>query len=61
MKWQIGSNQLSVIISKTKYILVKPNNNYKGYSNLGLKINGIVRHTQFLELVIDDKLNWTEH
>ena len=59
----LNANRLSLNIEKTNFMIFKPKN--KNIDNQDIKINGskinCVDKAKFLGVVIDNKLNWSEH
>ena len=59
----LNANRLSLNIEKTNYMIFRPKN--KNDTNIHIAINGAkinqVYKAKFLGVVIDDKLNWSDH
>ena len=61
MDW-FRANSLMLNVQKTKYLLFAPNNKKK---TINLMIDNCIikpsNHTKFLGVILDDKLEWTQH
>ena len=61
----LNANKLSLNYSKTKYLLIKPKSKLPNSCNFNISLNGISIEkcckAKYLDLILDENLNWKAH